>query len=180
MLVTGLNHYVHSNRITLDKAIKKANLDPEAVAKWTNEELTTNMSKIFPDLYVVAGKPSFEIQGVVGGKDNIYGQAQKDVSGSLGNYKVVSKGLIYIKKLALNSVRYVASVAGHELNRMVDYVNGNYALWANQYGINGFKYANARSEIGGYRWEMGMGSPYTNYGELMLNFAKMTTNNWKF
>ncbi len=63
---------------------------------------------------------------------------------------------------------------------MVDYVNGNYGLWSNNYGVNGFKYANARSEIGAYGWEMGMGSPHTNYSELMLNYAKMTINNWKF
>jgi hypothetical protein len=25
-----------------------------------------------------------------------------------------------------------------------------------------------------------MGSPHTNYSELMLNYAKMTINNWKF
>ncbi len=99
-IVSGLNHVMHKmqEKATLNGSIRKAGFDPDDVARWTNEELTTNMAKIFPDLYDASGKPRFEIQDVVGGKDNIYGQAQKDITGSPGNYKVVSKGLIYIKK----------------------------------------------------------------------------------
>lgn len=76
-------------------------------------------------------------------------------------------------KLALNSIRHVASVAGHELNQVIDYVNGNYQNWANEYGANGLEYANARSEISAYSWEMNMGSNYANYNELKTNHLKL-------
>ena len=170
-MVSGLNHAMHKmqERSILDKAITKAGFDPDDVARWTNEELTTNMAKIFPDLYESANCPSFEIQDVIGGKDNIYGQAQKTITGSQGNYKVVSKGLIYIKKLALNSVRHVASVAGHELNHVADYVSGSYAGWLNKYNNN------AHSEVKAYGWELSMGTPEYLFNRQMYNhFLSLT------
>jgi hypothetical protein len=169
LIVSGFNHVAHKiqERSMLDKAITKAGFDPDDVARWTDEELTTNIAKIFPDLYESANCPRFEIQDVIGGKDNIYGQAQKTITGSQGNYKVVSKGLIYIKKLALNSVRHVASVAGHELNHVADYVSGNYAGWLNKYNNN------AHSEVKAYGWEQSMGSPYFN-SQMYNHFLSLT------
>ncbi|UFH36544.1 hypothetical protein [Flavobacterium acetivorans] len=71
-----------------------------------NGILKNNISEFDKDcenLEVELGKEKyhevrFEIQDVIGGKDNVCGQAQKSQTGTPGNYKIVSKGLIYIKK----------------------------------------------------------------------------------
>ena len=172
-IVAGLNHVMHrmQEKSLLDKAIIKAGFDPDDVARWTNEELTVNISKIFPDLYEAADCPSFEILDVIGGKDNIYGQAQKIVTGRHGSYVVISKGLIYIKKLALNSIRHVATVAGHELNHVQDYVNGDYARWLNRF------FDNFNSELKAYEWQLKMGTPETLFNREEYNRFKELTKN---
>lgn len=159
LTVSLLNHTAHKIVVMklIDDAIIKAGFNPEDVARWTNEELTMNIAKIFPELYESANCPSFEIQDIIGGKDNVYGQAQAVRSGEEGSYKIVSKGLIYIKKLALNTIRQAASVAGHELNHMADYVDGTYAGWLNTYGLVKGK---AYSEVKAYGWQKSMGAPY--------------------
>jgi RHS repeat-associated protein len=145
--------------LTLDKAIGAAGFDPNDVAKWTNEELTANMAKIFPELYKAANNPKIEATDeVINGKNLSIGTALKEtwVSGK-GVYSVNSKGLILIRSFTLASVRWAASVVGHELNHVIDYVSGTYAGWMNQYGLNG---ALNRSETKAYGWEIKMGSSY--------------------
>jgi len=175
LVVSSLNHFAHKiiQKSFLDNRIRNAGFDPDDVARWSNEELTKNIQKIFPELYEAANSPNFKIEEVIGGKYDVFGRALKDVSGTQGNYKIKSQGLILIKKLALNTIRQVASVAGHELNHVIDYINGNYQSWANEYGANGLEYANTRSEIRAYSWEMNMGSNYTNYDELKTNHLKL-------
>jgi len=53
----------------------------------------------------------------------------------------------------------MASVAGHELNHMIDYVSGTYLGWINKYNQNQAHY---RSETKAYGWERDMGSPFQN------------------
>ena len=119
---------------------------------------------------------------MIGNDPNIAGQALKEVALNNGKYTVRSLGKILIRSNVLNSIRHLGSVVGHELNHMSDYVSGNYAMWANRNNAfgNGLTAANALSEIKAYSWNMRMSSSYTNYSELMINYAKMTTNNWRF
>jgi len=58
----------------------------------------------------------------------------------------------------------MASVAGHELNHMIDYVSGTYVGWLNQYKSQII--ANAYSESKAYGWEGNMGSPFANPNKL--------------
>ena len=141
----------------LDKAIVAAGFNPEDVAKWTNEEITANIAKIFPELYKAANNPTFELRDIL--DNNAVGTSLKTVYISNdGKYTVTSLGKILLQRGTTSSIRYMASVAGHELNHMIDYVSGTYAGWLNQYKSQ--ITANAYSEVKAYGWERDMGSPF--------------------
>ncbi|GGF25584.1 RHS repeat-associated core domain-containing protein [Flavobacterium limi] len=175
-----LNHAMHKisqniqEQTLLEKAIRDGGygkiLDDDPYLNWSNEEIAEFASKVFPDLYESAGCPSFEKQTMIGNDTNIAGRALKDVTLSTnGKYSVRSLGKILIRSNVLNSIRQLGSVVGHELNHMVDHVNGAYAGFLNKYGPIKGPY---HSEVKAYRWQESMGAPfdrqeYNNYLSLI-------------
>ena len=164
-MVGALNFAEHEieEKISLDKAIFAAGFNPDDVARWTNAELTSNMAKIFPEMYKDAGNPSIistsdELPSKNGGL--VVGQAGCNISEKKGVYSVTSTGIIKIRSFTLASIRWAASVVGHELNHAIDNVNGNYANWINK--TKNIDQARYRSEVGAYGWEISVG--YTDGG----------------
>ncbi len=155
-----LNHL--ANEVSLERALENAGFKGDHAANWTNEEIAANMAKIFPDLYEAANKPKFELVDQIPSEsgNNPMGQAQKSIVKVDGKYIVTSKGLILLNRGVTNSIREMASVAGHELNHVADYVSGAYAGWANKY--NDTKIANWYSERNAYGWEIRIDSPFKN------------------
>jgi len=159
-MVGVLNHL--ANEISLERALENAGFKGNHTANWTNEEIATNMAKIFPDLYEAANRPKFELKDYIPTKSGVsaMGQAQKSIEIIGGKFVVTSKGLIYLHRSLTSSIREMASVAGHELNHVADYVSGAYAGWANKY--NSTKTANWYSERNAYGWEISVDSPFKN------------------
>lgn len=153
------------NEASLERALEKAGFNGDDPANWTNEEIAANMAKIFPDLYKAANNPKFELKDHIDTKlgGSPMGQAQKSIDIIGGKFVVTSKDLIYLHRGLTSSIREMASVAGHELNHVADYVSGAYAGWANKY--NSTKNANWYSERNAYGWEIRMDSPFKNQAQ---------------
>ena len=162
-LVWALNFAEHEieEKTLLDKAIVAAGFnDPSDAADWTDDEVTANMAKIFPEMYKAANNPKFELTDIIN-NNNPAGEALKNVSQYVHSrkYVVTSLGKILLQRGVTSSIRLMASVAGHELNHMIDYVSGTYLSWINKYNPDQAHY---RSETKAYDWERDMGSPFFN------------------
>ncbi len=163
-MVGVLNHL--ANEISLERALENAGFKGNHTANWTNEEIATNMAKIFPDLYEAANRPKFELKDYIPTKSGVsaMGQAQKEIVPlANGKFTVRSLGLIYLNRGLTSSIREMASYAGHELNHVADYVSGAYAGWANKF--NDTKIANWYSERNAYGWEISVDSPFKNQAQ---------------
>jgi RHS repeat-associated protein len=173
LTVSWLNHVVHKidieikENLMLDEAIRKGGygkiLDDDPYLNWSNDLIREFALKVFPELFSSANNPIFEKQLFL--DDNADGKALFERSSLNGKYTVKSLGKILLKNSVLNSVRQLASVIGHELNHMTDYVNGSYANWINQYGLIKGR---AFSEVKAYGWEKSMDS--SSFNPVMYNY----------
>jgi hypothetical protein len=108
-------------------------------------------------MYAAAENPNIKlVESLSGG---VGGIAVKAVTGTTGNLSVKSAGIIKISKISLDSYVNLGSTIGHELIHMIDYVTGNYQIWANKNELFG---AHIQSEINAYGWELSVNSPYFN------------------
>ncbi|OOV20660.1 RHS repeat-associated core domain-containing protein [Flavobacterium sp. LM4] len=166
LVVSGLNHYMHKmqENSMLEKAIRSGGygdeLDNDPYLNWSNEKIKEFASKVFPELFKSANSPDFEKTLIIDNDISISGQAQKEVTlNANGKYTVKSLGKILIRSNVLNSIRQLASVVGHELNHVQDYVSGYYSDLLNTYGKT---IGPAYSETKAYGWEECMGSSNLN------------------
>jgi hypothetical protein len=166
LVVSGLNHFAHKMQEAsmLEKAIRAGGfgeeLDNDPYLNWSNEKIKEFASKVFPELFKSANSPDFEKTAIIDGDMGIAGRALKEVTlNSNGKFTVKSLGKILIRSNVLNSIKHLASVVGHELNHVQDYISGYYSDLLNTYGKT---LGPAYSETKAYGWEECMGSPYLN------------------
>jgi hypothetical protein len=187
IITSGLNHIAHDivGTIQFNKELRDFLIDAGyegklyEFANLSNEQIGEFAAKVFPDLYNSANKPKFEVLDLIDDKPNIMGRALKTVTvDSKGIYTVKSNGLIQIKKQVLLSYFHLASVVGHELNHVIDHVDGTYQKWANHY--KDIKAGNVYSELKAYGWELSLKSPYTNHEEYIALQKIQNSNKWKF
>ena len=171
-MVGALNHGLHLIQVkkSIDNAIIKAGFIPGDVANWTDEELTTNIAKIFPEMYQSANSPKFETKDI-----DSWGKTPYDIITQNGKTTTKFSGTIYMKN-AQYSVRSAAAVAGHELCHAIDLVNGTTNFFLN-FGIG---VAKAFTEVHAYSWEINMGSVMMGpMAQQTYNGFLNTTNHFK-
>jgi hypothetical protein len=120
--------------------------DPYAEASYAGLSLEEFGLKVFPDLMKQANNPGFEKKETI------------DSKGSLGLTPVGSndltgeqtfRGPVQIARAAFRSYMQLASTIGHELNHVIDCVNGNMTAW---FRHGGEEYRSAMTESNAYNW----------------------------
>ena len=138
--------------------------------------------KYSPKLYQQANSPDIVAKDAVGPNGDAEGMATKRVFRTQqgnGKYKytVQAGSEIHVAKATFSSALKLASTIGHELNHMMDYVNGNHVGWLNKYKDQ--YAANTLSEINAYGWEGAMNSPFANPLKLLSLKDYAQLFNWK-
>lgn len=164
-----MNHLAHGvvNKLQQKKTIidllKDAGFDPNDARYLTTEELIGFASRVFPELYMEANKPIFEIHSTLANEDGsqAMGIASVKIENIDGIYTATSIGVIKLAKMSFLSFEILAGVIGHELIHVTDYVSGRYTNWLNNY--NGKRaYVKILTETNAYRFEHKYSSPIYN------------------
>ncbi|REG97997.1 RHS repeat-associated core domain-containing protein [Flavobacterium aquicola] len=149
LFVSGLNHFAHKAivRGMIYDRLKTAGIeDPYAEASYAGLSLEEFGLKVFPDLMKLANNPEFEKKETI------------DSKGSLGLTPVASndltgeqtfRGPVQIARASFRSYMQLASTIGHELNHVIDCVNGNMTAW---FRHGGEEYRSAMTESNAYNW----------------------------
>jgi RHS repeat-associated protein len=149
LFVSGLNHFAHKLivRGMIYDRLKTAGIeDPYAEASYAGLSLEEFGLKVFPDLMKQANNPEFEKKETIDSKGSLglTPVGSNDLTG-----KQTFRGPVQIARAAFRSYMQLASTIGHELNHVIDCVNGNMTAW---FRHGGEEYRSAMTESNAYNW----------------------------